>query len=53
MGSPEFVAVLAMAIPVVAAAWIVLLVNRMLREQRAIRDKLGAIERSLQRRPPS
>jgi hypothetical protein len=52
MGGPELVVVLAIAMPVVVALWFARLIYRIQQEQRAIRDRLEVIERSVPRESP-
>ena len=52
MGGPELVVVLVIAMPVVVALWFARLIHRIQQEQRAIRDRLEVIERSVPRESP-
>jgi sensor domain CHASE-containing protein len=52
MGGPELVVVLAIAMPVVIALWFARFMHRIHEEQRAIRERLEVIERSLPRESP-
>jgi hypothetical protein len=50
MGVPEFVAVLSIALPILAVAWVWRAAHRLKAEQQALRERVDAIERTVKAR---